>query len=64
LATALAERGATTLQLDALFAWRVGSTSRIHARKADRERLAREAISLLSIPAPPETSSHFIENAK
>jgi integrase len=63
LATILAENGATTMQLDALFAWKGGQTSRIYTRKADKKRLARAAIDLFSIPAPSEIAPHLLDKS-
>lgn len=58
-ATRAAENGATDKELDALFGWIGGNTSKIYTREADRKRLSVGAIAKLertpgeqSIPAP------------
>jgi integrase len=58
-ATRAAENGATDKELDALFGWVGGNTSKIYTREADRKRLAIGAAGKLarnetatSIPAP------------
>jgi len=42
-ATRAAENGATVAQLEALFGWRGGGMASLYTRRADRERLSREA---------------------
>lgn len=61
-ATRAAENGATDKELDALFGWVGGNTSKIYTREADRKRLSVGAIAKLertpserSIPAPGGT---------
>lgn len=57
-ATRAANAGATVAQLEAIFAWTGGTMASLYTRKADRKRLAREAMHKLvnedgkSIPAP------------
>jgi len=48
LATRLANEGATTLELEALFGWRGGGMASLYTRKADRTKLAESAIDKLS----------------
>lgn len=49
-ATVLAERGATAHQLMAIFGWRSLAEAELYTRAADRKRLAREGLALLSVP--------------
>ena len=46
-ATRAAERGATERQLMAIFGWSSGRMAQHYTRKADRKRLARDAVHLL-----------------
>jgi integrase len=46
-ATRAAERGATERQLMAIFGWSSGRMAQYYTRKADRKRLARDAVQLL-----------------
>lgn len=48
LATRLANRGATTHELEALFGWRGGGMASLYTRKADRTKLAGSAMDKLS----------------
>ncbi|WP_244479404.1 tyrosine-type recombinase/integrase [Rhizobium sp. Leaf384] len=48
LATDQAHNSATDTQLEAMFGWRDGKTSKIYTRNADRARLARQAVSAIS----------------
>lgn len=57
-ATRAANAGATVAQLEAIFGWHGGAMASLYTRRADRERLAREAMHKLandgrtSIPEP------------
>lgn len=57
-ATTAANNGATVAQLEAIFGWTGGAMASLYTRKADRRRLAKEAMSKLanddrtSIPSP------------
>lgn len=57
-ATTAANAGATVAQLEAIFGWTGGAMASLYTRKADRRRLAKEAMSKLandertSIPSP------------
>lgn len=48
LATDQAHNSATDNQLEAMFGWRDGKTSKIYTRNADRARLARQAVMSIS----------------
>jgi len=47
-ATRAANSGATVAELDALFGWTGGTMASLYTRSADRERLAKAAISKLA----------------
>ena len=47
-ATRAAENGATEKELDAIFGWRDGQTSRIYTKNADRAKMAKQAMGKLS----------------
>lgn len=73
LATHLAENEATNKMLDGLFGWRDGKTSKIYTEKADRGRLANQAIDRINwgqieneLPHPENTwdSSSTIKKIK
>lgn len=48
LSTDQANNGATDSMLEAMFGWTDGKTSKIYTRNADRARLARQAVNLIS----------------
>ena len=70
-ATRAAERGATELQLMAIFGWSSPRMAAIYTRAADRKRLATDAAPLLlpahsenETPAPAESSAGDSANAR
>lgn len=48
LATDVAYNSATDLELEAMFGWRDGKTSKIYTRNAERARLARQTVSKIN----------------
>ncbi len=55
-ATRAAENGATVAQLEAIFGWHGGRMAALYTRKADRARLATEAMDKLLARTPSEHS--------
>ena len=57
-ATLLAEKGASTHQLMAVFGWRSIAEAELYTRAADRKRLAREGLALLG-ELPSKSTATF-----
>lgn len=70
-ATRAANNGATVAQLEAIFGWKGGGMASLYTRKANREKLAREAMSKLEnehdenrYPHKPVTAVGAVSNIK
>ena len=59
-ATRAANNGASESQLEAIFGWHGGGMASLYTRKANRSRLAKEAIKLLSLSPHPGSGAEIV----